>query len=108
MLTVMPLNEGQLILSFVLRDSLGHVLPQRRSVPSGSDEDLIGLIPVNVRQFDRHFIALPADDEGGLGTYNDYDSVVFKGQASLHGIIANSAKSMGNFIGKGWPVWDAT
>jgi hypothetical protein len=28
----------------------------------------IGLIPVNVRQFDRHFIALPADDKGGPDT----------------------------------------
>jgi hypothetical protein len=66
----------------------------------------IGLIPVNVRQFNRHFIALPADDKGGPDTYNDYDSIVFKGQASLHNIIANSAKSMGKYTGEGWPVWD--
>ncbi|KAG9193320.1 hypothetical protein G6011_03355 [Alternaria panax] len=66
----------------------------------------ISLIPVNVRQFNRHFIALPADDRGGPDTYNDYDSILFKGQANFHSIVANSAKSMGKYTGEGRPVWD--
>jgi len=68
-------------------------------------EFYIGLIPVNMRRFNRHFIALPGDDKGGPATYNDYDTIVFKGQASLHRIIAESAKSMGQYVGGGFPIW---
>lgn len=65
----------------------------------------IGLIPVNMRRFNRHFIALPADDKGGRDTYNDYDTIVWKGQASLHNIIAESARSMGQYVGGGFGIW---
>jgi len=65
----------------------------------------IGLIPVNLRRFNRHFIALPADDKGGRDIYNDYDTIVWKGQASLHNIIAESARSMGQYVGGGFGIW---
>ncbi|KAI4646625.1 hypothetical protein J4E93_004846 [Alternaria ventricosa] len=67
----------------------------------------IGLIPVNMRRFNRHFIALPADDKGGRDTYNDYDTIVWKGQASLHNIIAESARSMGQYVGGGFGIWSS-
>ncbi|KAI4635454.1 uncharacterized protein J4E87_000405 [Alternaria ethzedia] len=70
-------------------------------------EFYIGLIPVNMRRFNRHFIALPADDKGGRDAYNDYDTIVWKGQASLHSIIAESAKSLGQYVGGGFPIWSS-
>jgi hypothetical protein len=55
----------------------------------------IGLVPVNMRQYVRHVIALPFD--GGVEAYSQDDSVVVFGDAGLHGVLVEAAKGMGKW-----------
>ncbi|KAF2124155.1 hypothetical protein P153DRAFT_390702 [Dothidotthia symphoricarpi CBS 119687] len=58
----------------------------------------IASIPVGMRQYLRHVVVLPKDDpELGPDFYNDFDSIILKGNTSLHNIIAAIAKSLGTY-----------
>lgn len=58
----------------------------------------IASIPVGMRQYLRHVVVLPEDNpESGPYFRNNFDSIVIKGKASFHNIIAAIAKSLGKY-----------
>lgn len=58
--------------------------------------DAIGKIPATMRQYIRHVIALPpARFESEQDTYNDFDTILLKGEVSLHSVIAEAAIGLG-------------
>ena len=60
-----------------------------------SQADAIDKSPATIRHYIRHVAAiLSARTELEEQTYNDFDTIVLKGAASLHSIVAKAAMSM--------------
>jgi hypothetical protein len=58
----------------------------------------IGYIPVTMRQYVRHVVALPERHAEGEDTaYNDFDTLVLKDGVGVRRIIAEAAISLGRY-----------
>lgn len=63
---------------------------QRRNVTA----EYFARIPVGMRKWVRHVVALPADNHGGSDAIYDGDNIIIKGYPSLHDIIAAVARAV--------------
>ncbi|KAF9701408.1 hypothetical protein EKO04_001159 [Ascochyta lentis] len=86
------------------------VMCRHTNAPHTADSiaEAVSMIPVSMRQYIRHVIALPdARIEGEEQTYNDFDTIVLKGKASIHTIIAMAAVSLGRYASmSGTDYWE--